>query len=65
LIIHDLQTIIVATKYLNASEGTMYTNKIKRKQENKIVASYVVENLPNFDPHISKKQRIQTKHKQR
>jgi hypothetical protein len=29
------------------------------------VASYVVENLPNFDPHISKKQRIQTKHKQR
>ncbi len=41
------------------------TNKIKRKQENKIVASYVVEHLPKFDPHISKKQRKQTKHKQR
>ncbi len=41
------------------------TNKIKRKQENKIVASYVVEHLPNFDPDISKKKRKQTKHKQR
>lgn len=60
------------TKYLSASKGTMYTQtkckynkKIKRKQENKIVASYVVEHLPKFDPHISKKQRKQTKHKQR
>jgi len=41
------------------------TNKIKRKQENKIVASYVVEHLPKFDPHISKKQRKQTNYKQR